>query len=92
MAKHEHPPRPGDGLVRAGAVVFLGGLVAIAVIFVPFGIDLVRHGARAAQNRSHEHGVALNLAAFLVCVGFALGLAGMVRQARDSRARARAAR
>jgi uncharacterized membrane protein YidH (DUF202 family) len=87
VAKHGHPARAGDGLVRAGAVVFLLGLVAVAVVFVPFAIDLVRHGARAAQSRRHEHGVPLNLATFLVCVGLALGLAGMVRQARDSRAR-----
>ena len=85
MAKHGHPARPGDGLVRAGAVVFLLGLVAVGAIFVPFVVDLVRHGARAAQSRRNEHGVALNLASFLVCVGLGLGLAGLVRQARAHR-------
>jgi uncharacterized membrane protein YidH (DUF202 family) len=92
VARHALPPRAGDRLVRAGALVFLAGLVAIAVIFVPFGIDLVRHGARHAQTRRHEHGVALNLATFLACIGFGIALAGMLRQARESRARARADR
>jgi len=81
--------RAGDGLVRAGAVVFAAGLVAIGVIFVPFVLDLVRHGARYAQSPRNEHGVALNLATFLVCAGLGLGLVGLVRQARESRARSR---
>ena len=88
VARHAEESRAGDGLVRFGAAVFLLGLVAIAVMFVPFVVDLVREGARYAQDR-HEYGLALNLAAFLTCVGFALGLAGLVRQARESRARAR---
>jgi uncharacterized membrane protein YidH (DUF202 family) len=78
-------------MVRVGALVFCAGLVAVAVIFVPFGIDLLRHGARVAQSR-HEHGVALNLATFGVCIGLAIALLGLVRQARESRARARAER
>jgi len=81
--------RPGDGLVRWGVWVFGLGLGAIAVIFVPFVVDLVRHGARYAQDARNERGVALNLATFLVCVGFGLALAGLVRQALDSRARSR---
>jgi uncharacterized membrane protein YidH (DUF202 family) len=89
VARHEHPPRAGDRLVRAGALVFLAGLVAVAVVFVPFAIDLVRHGAREAQSPRNEHGVALNLATFLVCAGLGLGLFGLLRQARESRARAR---
>jgi uncharacterized membrane protein YidH (DUF202 family) len=76
-------------MVRAGALVFLAGLAAIVVIFVPFTVDLVRHGARYAQSERNEHGVALNLATFLVCAGLGLGLAGMYRQARESRRRAR---
>lgn len=91
MGRHETPPRAGDRLVRAGAVVFLAGLVAIAVIFVPFAVDLVRHGAKRAQSARNERGVALNLATFLVCLGFALGLAGLWRQARESRRTARTA-
>lgn len=71
-----------------GALVFLAGLAAIVVMFVPFVVDLVTEGARHAQD-NHEYGVALNLATFLTCVGFALGLVGLVRQARESRARAR---
>jgi uncharacterized membrane protein YidH (DUF202 family) len=84
-------PRAGDRLVRLGVVVFAAGLVAIAVIFVPFAIDLARYGARRAQSARNERGVALNLATFLVCVGLGLALAGLVRQARESRAKARAA-
>ncbi|HVF03376.1 MAG TPA: hypothetical protein VNA20_00910, partial [Frankiaceae bacterium] len=80
--------RAGDRLVQAGAAVFLLGLAAIAAMFVPFAADLVRHGAEYAQDR-HEYGVALNLATFLTCVGFALALVGLVRQARQSRRRAR---
>ena len=79
--------RKGDRLVQAGAAVFLLGLAAIAVMFVPFVGDLVGHGARYAQDR-HEYGVALNLATFLTCAGFGLALIGLVRQARESRARA----
>ncbi|HEU0130391.1 MAG TPA: hypothetical protein VFQ85_05295 [Mycobacteriales bacterium] len=90
MAKHGEPRRAGDLLVTLGAVAFLGGLVAIAAVFVPFGYDLLRHGARHAQTRHYEHGVALNLATFLVCLGLALGLVGLVRQARESRRRSRA--
>jgi hypothetical protein len=71
--------------------VFVAGLVAIAVIFVPFVIDLLRNGARHAQDH-HEYGVALNLATFLTCAGFGLALIGLARQARESRARARSAR
>jgi uncharacterized membrane protein YidH (DUF202 family) len=76
-------------MVRAGVVVFLAGLVAIAVVFVPFTIDLVRHGARYAQSERNERGVALNLATFLVCAGLGIALIGLVRQARESRARSR---
>jgi uncharacterized membrane protein YidH (DUF202 family) len=79
-------------MVRAGALVFCAGLVAIAVIFVPFSVDLVRHGAAYAQSPRHEHGLALNLATFLVCAGLALALLGLLRQARESRARARGSR
>jgi uncharacterized membrane protein YidH (DUF202 family) len=83
VAKHGQEKRAGDGLVRAGALVFLVGLVAIGVVFVPFAADLVRHGARHAQTRGYEHGVALNLATFAACAGLGLALVGMVRQARD---------
>jgi uncharacterized membrane protein YidH (DUF202 family) len=83
--------RKGDRLVQAGAAVFLLGLGAVAVMFVPFVADLVRHGARYAQDH-HEYGVALNLATFLTCVGFAMSLLGLLRQARESRARARGIR
>lgn len=91
MARHAEEPRAGDGLVRLGAVVFGVGLTAIVVMFVPFTVDLVRHGARYAQDR-HEYGLALNLATFLTCAGFGLGLIGLVRQARESGRRSRAGR
>ena len=88
MARHAEQPRAGDRLVRLGVVVFLAGLVAILVMFVPFVVDLVANGARYAQD-NHEYGVALNLATFLTCIGFGLGLVGLVLQARQIRARAR---
>ena len=88
MARHAEQPRAGDRLVRLGVVVFLGGLVAIVVMFVPFVVDLVTEGARYAQDH-HEHGVAMNLATFLTCVGFGMGLCGLLLQARESRARSR---
>jgi uncharacterized membrane protein YidH (DUF202 family) len=84
VAKHGEAARAGDGMVRAGALLFAVGLVAVAVVFVPFTIDLVEHGARVAQSR-HEHGVALNLATFLVCLGLGVALLGLVRGARASR-------
>ncbi|MDQ1710764.1 MAG: hypothetical protein QOE45_214 [Frankiaceae bacterium] len=89
MARHGQESRAGDRLVRAGALVFLAGLGAVTVIFVPFAVDLVAHGARAAQSPRNEHGVALNLATFLVCAGLGLGLCGLLLQARESRRRAR---
>jgi predicted cation transporter len=89
VAKHGHAPRAGDGLVRAGVVLFVLGLVAIVVVFVPFATDLLAHGARHAQTPRHERGVALNLATFATCAGLGLALVGLVRQARESRARAK---
>jgi hypothetical protein len=74
--------------VRFGALVFAAGLVVIAVMFVPFVVDMARHGARYAQDH-HEYGVPLNLAAFLTCIGFGLALVGLLRQAKESRARSR---
>ena len=88
MARHAEEPRAGERLVQVGAVVFLAGLLAILVMFVPFVVDLVSEGARYAQDK-HEYGLALNFATFLTCIGFGLGLLGLVRQARESRARAR---
>ena len=91
VARHAQQTRAGDGLVRAGALVFAAGVIAIAVMFVPFVVDMVRHGAAHAQ-AEHEYGLALNLATFLTCIGMLLAIAGVVRQARESRARARAER
>lgn len=88
MARHAQQKRAGDTLVRIGAGVFVIGVAAITAIFAPFVVDMARHGARHAQD-THEYGLALNLATFLTCVGMAMALAGLVRQARESRARAR---
>lgn len=90
VARHAEERRAGDRLVQAGALLFAVGTVAIAVMFVPFVIDLVSKGARYAQDE-HEYGLPLNLASFLTAIGMALALAGLVRQATESRARARAA-
>jgi hypothetical protein len=73
--------RPGDGLVRAGAVVFAVGLVAVLVVVLPFFFG--------RENRP----LPLNLAAgVLPPLGLLLALAGLVRGARSTaRANRRAA-
>lgn len=65
--------RPGDGLVRIGAGVFLAGLVAILVVVLPFffGVD--------------NWPLPVNLAAgVLPPLGLLLALAGLVRGARST--------
>ena len=65
--------RPGDGLVRVGAVAFAIGLVAILVVVVPFFFG--------RENRP----LPLNLAAgVLPPLGLALALGGLVRGARHT--------
>ena len=70
--------RPGDGLVRAGAVVFAVGLVAVVVSVVPSVI-------------SGEPGqpVLVVLAGSLLPLGFGIALVGMLRGARTARRQAR---
>jgi hypothetical protein len=69
-------PRPGDGLVRVGAVVFLVGVVAILVVVLPFFFG--------KQNWP----LPLNLAAgVLPPLGLALALGGIVRAGRAARSR-----
>ncbi|MGB8651041.1 MAG: hypothetical protein WCD35_10310 [Mycobacteriales bacterium] len=73
MPSHAAPSarRPGDLLVRAGAVVFAVGVVGVLAILVPF--------------LTGDHGdapLALDLVALLLPVGFGLGLLGLFRSAR----------
>jgi peptidoglycan/LPS O-acetylase OafA/YrhL len=64
-------PRPGDGLIRAGAVVFGIGLVAILVVVLPFFFG------------KENWPLPFNLAAgVLPPLGLALALAGLVRAGR----------
>jgi peptidoglycan/LPS O-acetylase OafA/YrhL len=63
--------RPGDGLVRAGGVVFGLGLIAVLVVVLPFFFG------------KENWPLPLNLAAgVLPPLGLALALAGLVRSAR----------
>ncbi len=72
--------RPGDGLVRAGAVVFGVGLIAVFVVVLPFFFG--------KQNWP----LPFNLAAgVLPPLGLALALAGLVRSARSTARANRAA-
>jgi peptidoglycan/LPS O-acetylase OafA/YrhL len=67
-------PQAGDGLVRAGGIVFLLGVVAVVVAVVPFFFG-------------HENWpLPLNLAAgVLPPLGFGLALAGLLRAGRARR-------
>ncbi len=62
--------RPGDLLVRAGAVVFALGAVGVLLVVVPF---LLGDG---------QAPLALNLLALLLPVGLGLALLGLLRGAR----------
>src|SRR3954452_356501 len=63
--------RPGDGLVRAGGVVFALGLIAVLVVVLPFFFG------------KENWPLPLNLAAgMLPPLGLGLPLAGLVRSAR----------
>ena len=70
--------RPGDGLVRVGAVVFAVGLVALVVSVVPAVIS-----GDAAQS------TLVVLAGSLLPLGFAVALVGLLRGARTARRAAR---
>ena len=62
----------GDGLVRAGAVVFVIGLVAVLLVVLPFFFGV------------EDRPLPLNLAAgVLPPLGLLLALVGMVREARS---------
>ena len=59
--------KPGDLLIRSGAVVFAVGAVAVLAILVPFFLG---HG--------HDAPTALNLVALLLPVGLGLALVGLL--------------
>ena len=82
-ARHESPDsvRPGDRLVRAGALIFLAGVVAVVVGVVPSVLDN-RPGPVAP----------LVVAVTLLPLGLGVALAGLLRAARTGRRQARAAR
>lgn len=72
--------RPGDGLVRAGGIVFGIGLVAVLVVVLPFFFG------------KENWPLPFNLAAgVLPPLGLALALAGLVRGARSTARANRAA-
>jgi hypothetical protein len=79
-AKHRATtaPGPGDGLVRAGAVVFVVGVLAVLADLVPFFLG--------HPNRP----LLVNVAAFLAPVGLGMALLGLARSARASQRRAQA--
>lgn len=65
--------RPGDGLVRAGAIVFGIGVVAVLVVVLPFFFG------------RGNWPLPFNLAAgVLPPLGLALALVGLVRSARST--------
>src|SRR5450759_1722207 len=68
-AKHRATtaPGPGDGLVRAGAVVFVVGVLAVLADLVPFFLG--------HPNRP----LLVNVAAFLAPVGLGMALLGLAR-------------
>ena len=71
-ARHAAPdaPRPGERLVRAGAVVFLSGLLAVVATMVPYLLD-----ARPPRT-------AVLAGALLLPVGLGTALIGLLRGAR----------
>lgn len=68
--RHDAPldRRPGDLLVRAGAVVFGLGVIGVVLVLVPF-----LTGSRRDAPTS------LDLVALLLLVGFGLALLGLLR-------------
>ncbi len=67
--------RPGDLLVRVGAVVFALGVLAVLAILIPF-----LTGARRSAPAS------LDLLALLLPLGLGLALLGLLRSARSHQA------
>ncbi|GAA2252528.1 MULTISPECIES: hypothetical protein [Kitasatospora] len=69
---------PGDGLVRAGTIVFLAGSIATIATFVPLFFGLPRFPSIAYW------------VCMLMPAGFLLALCGLLRSARAQRRRAAA--
>ncbi|WP_377270681.1 hypothetical protein [Peterkaempfera sp. SMS 1(5)a] len=65
--------KPGDALVRAGAVVFIVGAVATVATFVPLFLDLTRLPTAAYW------------LSMLMPAGFLVALLGLLRAARAQR-------
>ncbi len=82
-ARHAAPDdaRPGDSLVRAGAVVFAVGLVAVVAAVVP----------AVLRNTTGDLTLVV-LAGSLLPIGLGTALLGLLRGARTARRRARAGR
>ena len=74
-ARHAAPdaPRPGEGLVRAGAVVFAVGLVGVLLAVVPFFLGRADAPSWTA------------LLASVMPVGLGISLVGLLRGARSRR-------
>ena len=66
-------PRPGDGLVRAGAVLFGLGVLGVLAVLVPFLLG------------REDAPLWTTLVASLLPVGLALSLLGLLRGARSRR-------
>ncbi|MGW5342180.1 hypothetical protein [Streptomyces sp. HUAS TT3] len=79
VTPHTDEPRPGDGLVRAGGIVFILGAVATLATMAPLFL----------------HTEPLPSYAWAMCmlmgVGFAISAAGVLRSAAAQRRAARAA-
>lgn len=74
----QDPTRPGDGLVRIGAIVFGLGFVAVVVAVVPFLVS----------GETGEIGPVV-AAGSLLPIGFAIAMTGLLRGARTARRAAR---
>ena len=70
--------RPGDGLVRAGAALFVVGVLALLVSVVP-----------AVISGDPAQPVLVVVAGVLLPIGFAVALLGLLRGARTARREAR---
>lgn len=63
---------PGDLLVRAGALIFLVGVVAVLLILVPY-----------LAGGSSNSSTTMDLLALLLPLGFGIALLGLLRGARS---------
>lgn len=81
-SRHRSAPdrRPGDGLVAAGAGLFVLGAVALLADVLPYFFS------------RPDRPLWLNIAAFLAPLGLGIALLGLLRQSLAARRRAGAAR